>query len=288
MTAKNADSIALALALAAVLAGGGGTVIAEVRSHKPHQISAATAGQVWRAEPVSMPDPSEELQQEWASPRSQSRGPEWVYDLFTPPEIRFDGATRMFAVKPPEDPARAEMTAPGVELVGVKRAPFRLQLLGFLGDDGHFVGVFENRRTAEVFLAGTGKLLPDLELRVAEFSVNRASRVAEGMLVPPWVATAQVHDLHADSLTTLTAGELSLTDELSAVFATQEDDDETIGEYWAGEELESADRVYRVSRLRFDPPMAELTQVSAQLPQRFRLGLAAHQSLATGTVAPAN
>src|SRR5947209_1707798 len=37
----------------------------------------------------------------WPAPPSQSRGREWIYDTFTPPEIFYHARTRQFTVKPP-------------------------------------------------------------------------------------------------------------------------------------------------------------------------------------------
>src|SRR5882672_11218642 len=34
----------------------------------------------------------------WHLPRAQTRGPGWVYDVFTPPEIDYDEQTREFTV----------------------------------------------------------------------------------------------------------------------------------------------------------------------------------------------
>ncbi len=49
---------------------------------------------------------------------------------------------------------RRSPTASGLELVAVQRTPFRLQLVGYVGGTGRYLGTFENQLTGEVFLAG--------------------------------------------------------------------------------------------------------------------------------------
>src|SRR5438876_1315451 len=89
----------------------------------------------------------------WSPPPAQRGGTRWVYDVFTPPEIFYDARLRAFSVTPPTTAiARDEQGgSPGVaaapmniQLVGVKRALFRLQLIGFVGTDGGYLGLFEN------------------------------------------------------------------------------------------------------------------------------------------------
>ncbi|MEO6876053.1 MAG: hypothetical protein ABI222_14645, partial [Opitutaceae bacterium] len=120
--------------------------------------------------PVNYEIPSAEIDAgntlipQWSPPGAQKRGPEWIYDVFTPPEINYDESTRQFAVAGPHEATRPVVESAGFELIAVNREPFRLQLIGYVGGEGHFKGAFENRSTREVFLAGPGRAIPMLGL----------------------------------------------------------------------------------------------------------------------------
>jgi len=88
----------------------------------------------------------------WTPPPPQTRGRDWVYDTFTPPEIFYHARARQFTVKPPmgivEEEAPVE--AFGLELVDVRPEAFRLQLVGYYGETGNWRGTFQNLLTGEV------------------------------------------------------------------------------------------------------------------------------------------
>lgn len=212
----------------------------------------------------------------WAPPMAQTRGAGWIYDVFTPPEILYDEQTRQFEVTPSRElTATVAPAAPaGLELVAVKREPFRLQLVGYVGGEGNYRGTFENTLTTEVFLAGPGRQLPALDLVITDFAVRRAPvAMADGTAANQWVATAVVRDERTGRLTTLTAGEPSYTDELIAVFAVEDDDDEALHELRLGQEFKSAEHTYKIERLQLDPPTVSLTRTSSAMSQPARLSL---------------
>lgn len=275
MKAASVDQCLLGAALAVVLAMGGWFVPAELRRGGHHRQANVSVGETWKADPLPSPDTIDRPAGNWNPPVAQSRGAEWTYDLFTPPEIRFDARTRRFAVMSPDEAVGGRNLAPGLELMEVKREPFRLQLVGYLGAEGHYLGAFEDRRSSEVILAESGRSLPELGLVITEITVHPAPGRDDGMSVSPRVATAVVRDLRTGDSTTLTSSELSYSDELRALLVTREDEDESISEYRAGEELESGDQSYRIARLELDPPAAELTPVSSTSRPHVRLVVAA-------------
>ena len=87
----------------------------------------------------------------WAAPKSQSRGEEWVFDVFTPPVIYYDPISREFAVTPPNLQARddglSQWTHFDLELLEVRLRPYRLQLVGYAGEPGSYVAYFELLKT---------------------------------------------------------------------------------------------------------------------------------------------
>ncbi|RFC50464.1 MAG: hypothetical protein DUW69_000586 [Verrucomicrobia bacterium] len=227
----------------------------------------------------------------WLSPGAQSRGPEWTYDVFTPPEISYDEETRRFAVTPPPNPTGATAQSPdsGFEMVAVQREPCRLQLLGFVGDERSYRGAFENLQTNEVFLAGAGRAVPELGMVIVDFSVVlRPVKVGEGSIARQRVATAVVRDERTGVKTTLTDGARGYTGELRAILAETEDEDETLFALHRGEEFRSLDQTYIVDRLQLDPPLAELTQVSPDTKQPIRVRLTPRLSPESPSANPAN
>jgi hypothetical protein len=214
----------------------------------------------------------------WPPPPAQTKGPGWVYEVFTPPEIAYDVATAKFAVTAPGEAAGivGPSVLPGVELVEVKRELFRLQLVGTVGGEGHLLGTFENPFTSEVYLAGPGRELSDLGLTVTAVETRRSPAASAGEAGPaPVVATAVVRDLRTGRSIVLTAGERTLTDELYAVLTDDEDAEMGPRALRRGEEFQREDRTYRIERLQLDPPSAELAQTSPvpDLPVRWSLAV---------------
>src|SRR5215207_6246279 len=109
----------------------------------------------------------------WSAPVAQSRGREWIYDAFTPPEIFYNSRSKQFTVKPPSSLLDEEaQEAFGLELVAVRPEPFRLQLIGYAGGEGNWQGMFENVLTGEVFLGVSGRRVPKLNVTIKNFEVS--------------------------------------------------------------------------------------------------------------------
>jgi hypothetical protein len=203
----------------------------------------------------------------WAPPPAQSRGREWVYDTFTPPQIFFNARSRQFTVKPPagfieEEPDEAF----GVELVAVRPEPFRLQLMGFIGDEGNWRGTFENLRSGEVFLASAGRRVPNLALYIKSLDV-RSQPVAtrETMTTRQRVATAVIHDEKTGRDVTLTHRERHFTSTLSALLAAP--GETTTREARVGDAFKLGPATYRIDRIGLTPPSVEITKEAPTLTQ---------------------
>ena len=135
--------------------------------------------------------------QTWSSPGAQTRGPEWVYDVFTPPEIYYDAISKQFSVTPPSGVAVVVAAEPpfGVSLVQVKQDDFRLQLVGYTGSEGNFSGTFENTITGKTVIGRSGKKITDLDLTIRNFDVKRIrTKQEKGMELIHTEATAEVVD----------------------------------------------------------------------------------------------
>jgi hypothetical protein len=133
----------------------------------------------------------------WASPAAQARGPDWVYDVFTPPEIFYLPASGRFSVRSSKGAAAEENPAEpfGLELIAIEHEPFRLQLTGYVGGEGNWRGTFQNRVTGEVVVARAGHRFRDLGLVVNRLEVRHEPIAVErSMATLQRVAAAVVHD----------------------------------------------------------------------------------------------
>lgn len=202
----------------------------------------------------------------WTPPSSQTRGRDWVYDTFTPPEIFYNARTKHFTVKPPaavsEDLVIEE--AFGVELVSVRPEPFRLQLIGYVGGEGSERGTFENLGSGEVFLASGGHRVPKLNLTIKSFSVRAVEiKSAGNMTTRQRIASAVVRDDKTGREITLTHRERQFTGGLTALVA--QTGETATREVRAGEIFTIGPVTYRVDSLKLTPPTIEIIKESPTL-----------------------
>lgn len=219
----------------------------------------------------------------WAAPVAQTRGREWIYDTFTPPEIFYNARSKQFTVKPPssllDDDA---LEAFGLELVAVRPEPFRLQLIGYAGGEGHWRGTFQIVGTGEVFLGATGKRVPNLALSIKSLDVSlQPIRVGDSMVTRQLVATAVIRDEKAGRDVTLTHRERAFTGTLSAFVAVP--GETATREVRTGDLFKIGDATYRVEKIQITPPSAEIVKESPTLTQPDRQILLPRESDAAET-----
>lgn len=201
---------------------------------------------------------------DWDAPVALARGRDWLYDLFTPPEIFYNSRTRQFAVSAPLTGDEAAEAPFGLELVSVRPEPFRLQLIGYVGGVGEARGIFENRRTGEVFLASAGHRVADLALEIKGFTVRAEPVVIpESMSFSQRVATATIHDLRAKRDLTLTQRERHFTGNVFGVVALEAES--APREVLAGDTLKSGASSYRIERIVMEPASIEVTKTAPDL-----------------------
>lgn len=157
----------------------------------------------------------------WKEP---TRKGQWSYDAFTSPEIYYNTRTKEFTVTPPDMPAEQDSEQAaleagfGMELLSVQPELYPLQLVGFMGGEGNYAGVFQNTRTTEHFLARSGWRIADLGLTIERFEVSRQNQsLVEGMQTKALVGTAVVRDEQTGKRTTLVGGVRNLTGQAQAV-----------------------------------------------------------------------
>lgn len=203
----------------------------------------------------------------WAAPVAQTRGREWIYDTFTPPEIFYNARSKQFTVKPPSSLVDEDAQEPfGLELVAVRPEPFRLQLIGYAGGEGHWRGTFQVVATGETFLGATGQRLPKINLTIKSLDVSHQPiRVGDSMVTKQLVATAVIADEKTGRETTITNRERTFTGTLSAFVATA--GQTATREVRTGDLFKIGEATYRVEKIQLTPPSAEIVKESPTLAQ---------------------
>lgn len=216
---------------------------------------------------ATAPDAPPVKTETWASPGAQSRGRDWVYDAFTPPEIFYNSRSKQFTVRPPSSLTDEDTTeAFGVELVAVRPEPFRLQLIGYVGEERRWRGMFQNVMSGEVFLASAGHRVPNLALSIKRLDVKpQPVTVADSMTTRQRVAQAIVRDEKAGRDITLTHRERLFTGTLFAFVA--ETGRSSAREVRSGDTFKIGEATYRIDRIETTPPSIEITKESPNLLQ---------------------
>ena len=203
----------------------------------------------------------------WDQPGAQSRGRDWVYDAFTPPEIFYNARSKQFTVKPPSSLLDEDaVEAFGVELVAVRPEPFRLQLIGYVGGEGHWRGTFQNVLSGEVFLAAAGRRVPNLALTIKLLEVKlQPVALAESMTTKQRVATAVVRDEKAGRDITLTHRERHFTGTVFAFVA--ETGESAAREVRTGDAFKLGEATFHIDKIETTPPSIEVTKEAPSLLQ---------------------
>ncbi len=200
MASKYQDKILLGLSLLLVAGGVVGARIyhqkkvlpvldkeaAEVQTDKPYKRVVEKKVELPPAAP-------------WNQPEHQRSGQEWIYEVFTSPYIFFDKEKNEMGAVPPVQMKRAPEF--GLELLAVQPGPFRLQLVGYKGDDG----IFQNLPGHETVIARAGHKFPDINLEVRDFQVKSIAlddTNPASLRIP--VAVAIVADTKTGEMVTLT------------------------------------------------------------------------------------
>ncbi len=200
----------------------------------------------------------------WSGPQPQSRGEDWIFDLFTPPVLYYNPGSREFTVTSPE------LSRPGVqdpwkafeiELVEVRQRPYRLQLVGYAGEEGNYLAYFEFLNTNELLLAKAGKLLVEAGVKVLSFEVKQMEVEQEGsMPVFEKVGVARLLDYETNEEVYLTNLETKMFSDLEAKVRSTENGDVFVVR--EGSQVELDDGSYIIGALSDNPPEAMVTKIS--------------------------
>jgi hypothetical protein len=206
----------------------------------------------------------------WSAPAPLPRGRDWLYDVFTPPEIFYNARTRQFAVSAASVIGSEQSDEPfGLELVSVRPEPFRLQLIGFVGGEGDARGIFENRVSGEVFLASAGHRVADLALSIRRFAVRAEDvMIPESMSFKQRVGTAVIADARTGRDVILTQRERRMTGNVFAFVVLESES--TPREVRPGDMLKQGGATYRIESINAELATIDVTKTSPELDEPWR------------------
>lgn len=192
---------------------------------------------------------------EWEPPPAQPAGPEWVFDIFTPPVIYFDAVANVFDVRATGGEPRTRF---GVELVEIREDLYRIQLVGYHGRAGEYLINLENVETGEVINAREGREYPQFDLAVRSFRVEREQVEHRGG-TPVWtnIAYVVIYDQRLDQEVSLRSDTRRRDERPVAVFRASGDSGQTTSAR-AGDSFTLGDFTYTVDQI--EPPTVTVTR----------------------------
>lgn len=211
--------------------------------------------------------------QTWQPVGHQPAGEKWIYNVFTPPKIYYNLQTKQFTVVPPEPPDddgdRPKPPDPvqpfGLVLVKVEQPLFRVQLEGYIGDEGSYRGTFNNVLTGKTFFGVSGKQLPELNLEIVTFEAKRRRiEVPGGSPIIDVTAYAIVKDTVTGQEYRLEPGKRLIDGPLVATFKLLDGTERSIKQ---GESATVGEATYAVGALTLEPAAAVVTKTATSLKE---------------------
>ena len=159
---------------------------------------------------------------EWGQPSSQG-GPNWIFDIFTPPVIYYNEETGTFTVTPPFRDANQNNLPFELQLIEVRPVPYRFQLVSYAGAKGNYVLTLEDLQTGRDVFCAPNELLSEHNLEILNFTESRviASSTREGTTEAfDLVGELFVKDTSTGEQHTLRHNQITYLDEPNAIFQT--------------------------------------------------------------------
>ncbi len=159
---------------------------------------------------------------DWGQPGPQG-GPNWIFDIFTPPVIYYNDETRTFTVTPPFPNSNPIDSLFELQLVQVQPVPYRFQLVSYAGAKGNYVLTLEDLESGKDIFCSPNETLSEHWLEVLNFIENRviASSAREGTTEAfDLVGEVLVKDKRSGDQYRLRHNQITFTDEPKAIFET--------------------------------------------------------------------
>ncbi len=129
-----------------------------------------------RYQPLEQPARLSGALADWKAPNSQSWNPKAIFEVFTPPLIYYHRDANTFSLTPPLS-AGAAGEGFGMELVGIERELYRIQLGGFALGPGPDVGgpivLLYNEETGQLLLARRGQRFAQEQFALLDFQARK-------------------------------------------------------------------------------------------------------------------
>ncbi|MBL4575188.1 MAG: hypothetical protein JKY51_03705 [Opitutaceae bacterium] len=206
------------------------------------------------------------LTQTWEKAPHQKRGEKWLYDVFTPPVIYYNPVTLRFTVTPPDFRRPVVLTEDPfeVELLDVRARPYRMQLVGYLGEEGDYVATFEYVPTGGTLVGRPGKRFSQAHVTLRSFEVEKKTSTIGNMPIVESIAKAVLFDEDSGEEILLTNKERRMLSGAEAVFRIKGN---SIIEYTytEGGLILNGEQTYSINRLQVFPPRATLILTSPDL-----------------------
>lgn len=198
----------------------------------------------------------------WPDAAPQSRGRDWVYDVFTPPVIYYNQETGEFTVTPPafSGPVEDDKSPFDVELIAVRQEEYRIQLVGYIGNEGTPLGTFELVDTGGTVVGRAGRAFDREQFTIKSFEVRTlTTNSRESMPLIENVGVALIQDDRSGREETLTTRERKMLPRLQAVLRVRSNPPETrvVRE---GASIVVNGFSYLVTQLSLSPPQAVISR----------------------------
>jgi hypothetical protein len=202
------------------------------------------------------------LQPIWGDSEPQTRGRGWIFEVFTPPAIFCDRRGRELAAVPSEEAVLADQeSAPlDLQLMRVRRKPFRFRLVGFAGDAKDLRGIFADTSTGKTVIAREGDRLAGHRATLKHLGLERADSGARGAC--GLMATAMIFDEGTGEEIILNTRGPALAGSPWGVFGSRKNPTWR-RELKEGESVTLDGMRYRVGRIELEPGLAVVTCASA-------------------------
>lgn len=229
----------------------------------PPRLPEPTAAASYK--PAALVNPQRDTEK-WENPVVRESDGEWLFDVFTPPVIYYNVSTHEFTVTPPDSaPGEAlPVDRPfGLELVEIKRTPYRIQLVGYVGSEGDYLATFEDVEGGGTFLAKVGRTVDEPGVMLRSFAVEKVrDQSGSGTVVHDIRATAVIRDLRQDKDVVLVQKERLMNEEPTAVFRITGDLPRVV-DGRSGGTISSTDATFVIGNLTISPPSAEVTRMES-------------------------
>ena len=158
-------------------------------------------------------------------------------------------------------------SVPAVQLLGVKTEPYRLQLAGYLGGPGDYRAIFTSPGQPGTMIARTGDRLEPQGVELTRFEVKKVAVTHEDVWpVYEVAAEATLYDERiAGEVVLDSRGRTLLRPEATLRLAGEERGSVAVRE---GDDFQDGDTVYRVERIRLDPPEVVIAQQAPETAER--------------------